>query len=209
MSGRAKNLRGPEQRDVQAFYYRCEPVEAGWWEYSILIRTGRPPEEAIRAMRDELRAIDPRLALSYSSSLQQALDETVVARKAITVLLAMFAGLALLLSLVGVFAALASTVVDRRREIGIRVAVGAQRGDVYRLVLTSGLTTTVIGLGLGVVGAGVASRFLARFLFEVRPSDPGTYALAGGLFMVAALVACLLPARDAARVDPVETLQSR
>jgi ABC-type antimicrobial peptide transport system permease subunit len=153
--------------------------------------------------------MDPRLPLSYSHSLQQALDETVVARRAITLLLTSFAGLALLLSVIGVFAVLASTVAERRREIGIRIALGARDRDVYRLVLTKGLSTTVIGLGLGALGAVALSGSLERFLFDVRPSDPGTYLVAGGLFVAAALLACVLPAWHAVSVDPLESVRAQ
>lgn len=208
VSGRA-NLRGPEQRDLQPFYYRCEPVEAGWWEYSILLRTSRGVAGVIRDMERRLREVDPRLPLSYSSSLKKAMDDTVLVRKAITVLQAAFAASALLLSLVGVFAVLASSVVERRREIGVRLAVGARRGDVYRLVLAKGLSTTSIGLGFGILGAATLSGLLEGFLFDVHASDPGTYLKAIGLFIAAALLACLVPARQAAGIDPLESIRSQ
>jgi predicted permease len=207
VSGRA-NLRGPEQRDMQPFYYRCEPVERGWWEYSILLRTSRNPTDVIREMRDRVREIDPRLPLSHSNSLREAVDETLVVRRAVTMVGTAFAVLALFLSLVGVFAVLASSVVERRREIGIRIAVGAHRRDVYRLILTKGLQTTSIGLGVGALGAATLSGFLERFLFDVAPSDAVTYLAAGGLFVIAALLACLLPARQAAGVDPLRAVDS-
>jgi putative ABC transport system permease protein len=104
---------------------------------------------------------------------------------------------------------LASRVVERRREIGIRLAVGAKRLDVYRLILTKGLSTTLIGLGLGALGAAGLGGFLERFLFGVRASDPRTYLVAGRPFVTAATIACMLPARRAARVDPLESLRAR
>lgn len=208
VSGRA-TLRGPEQRDLQPFYYRCEPVEAGWWEFSILLRTQWDPVEMIRRMRQALRDIDPRLPLSYAGALGESMGETLAPRRATTALLALFAALALLLSLVGVFSTLASSVVERRKEIGIRMAVGANLGDAYRLVLAEGLSTTFVGLAVGAVGAWALCRFLERFLFEVRPTDPGTYLTVGGLFVVAALVACWSPARIAGRVEPLEVIRTR
>jgi putative ABC transport system permease protein len=183
-------------------------VRRGWWEYSILLRTQRDPTDVIRDMRERLRAIDPRLPLSWASSLREAVDETVLARRAVTVLQAAFAGLALFLSLIGVFAVLASSVAERRREIGIRLAVGARPGDVYRLVLAKGLVTTVLGLGAGALGAVTMGGFLERFLFDVAPLDPGTFLVGAGLFAVAALGACWLPARRAAGVDPLDSVRA-
>ncbi len=171
VSGRA-NLRGLEQRDQQPFAYRCEPVDHGWWEYSILLRTSRQGDGVIDDMREKLREVDPRLALSYSNSLRKALDDMLAGRRAITALLACFAGLAFLLSVIGIYAVLASSVVERRREIGVRFALGARGADIYRLVLANGIGKTLVGLSIGMMGAAALARFLERFLFDVTPSDP-------------------------------------
>lgn len=158
-------------------------------------------------MRATLRAVDSRLPLSYSNSLKDALDDTVVIRRALTILQTAFAVLALFLSLVGVIAVVGSSVLDRRRQIGIRVAVGAHR--IYRLVLKNGLLTTWIGLAVGILGAATLSGFLEGFLFDVAPSHAGVFLLAGGLLAVAAALACLIPARHAATVDPLEAVRTR
>lgn len=207
VSGRA-NLRGLEQRDQQPFIYSCEAIDQGWWEYSILLRTSRRADAVIHDMRETLREVDSRLALSYAGSLQQSLDDMLVSRRAITVLLACFAGLAFLLSAIGVYAVLANSVIERRREIGIRYALGATGREIYRLILANGFAKAATGLGLGIVGAIAVTRFLTRFLFDVTSLDPLTYFAAIVLILAAALAACLLPARRALGIHPAESLRA-
>ncbi len=200
------NFLGQEQRDGVPFEYQCWPIDAGGWEYTILLRTSRDTEGVIRDMRATLREIDPRLPLSYASSLQESLDEMLLSRKGITLLLLSFAGLALLLSLLGVYAVLAYDVLQRRREIGIRMALGASKQQVYLLILRNGLMKTFIGLGLGIFGSTVLSRFLSSFLFDITSFDLLTYIATVSLFVIAALAACYLPARRAANLDPLKIL---
>lgn len=207
VAGRA-NLRGLEQRDGQSILYICEPVDSGWWEYSILLRTSRPADRVVAEMQARLRSIDPRVPLSYTGSLRDELDDMLLGRKAITMLLAWCAGLALLLSLLGIYAVLAHRVGQRRREIGIRFALGASRLEVYRLIVADGLVKTVIGLCLGVGGAVVLSRSLERFLFDVTASDPLAYIGAIGVFLIVAVAASMLPARRTLRFDPAESLRA-
>ena len=207
VSGRA-NLRGLEQRDQQPFIYACEAVDHGWWEYSILLRTSRPAEAVIHEMHEKLREVDSRLALSYANSLEQSLDDMLVSRRAITALLACFAGLAFLLSAIGIYAVLANSVVERRREIGIRFALGASSQEIYRLILANGLGKAATGLGLGIVGTVVINRLLTRFLFDVQSLDPLAYFTGVVLIVAAALAASFLPARRALGIHPVESLRA-
>jgi ABC-type antimicrobial peptide transport system permease subunit len=122
-------------------------------------------------------------------------------------LLAAFAGLALLLAAVGTYGVLSYTVAERRREIGVRMAVGADRGRVLRLVLRDGLGLAGLGLGLGVAGALATSRFTSSLLFGVGPADPVSFTAVVVTMAVVAFAACLLPARRAASVDPVVVLR--
>jgi ABC-type antimicrobial peptide transport system permease subunit len=123
-------------------------------------------------------------------------------------LLALFSGLALLLAAIGIYGVLAYSVAERRREIGIRVALGARAGDVSRIVLRRTLALALPGVALGVVGALAATRVLERLLFGVKPNDPLTLVSVVVLLAAVALVAALVPARRAARVDPMLALRA-
>jgi putative ABC transport system permease protein len=123
------------------------------------------------------------------------------------ILLALFGGLALVLSAVGVYGVLSYSVNQQTREIGLRMALGAQRGDVMRLILGQGLRLAVIGLGLGVLVALGLMRGLVSLLFDVRAYDPSTYAAVTLLLTAVALLACYIPARRAMRVDPMVALR--
>jgi ABC-type antimicrobial peptide transport system permease subunit len=125
----------------------------------------------------------------------------------VLLLLATFAGLALLLSAVGIYGVLAYDVSQRTREIGVRSAIGASRGQIMRLILRQGLGKAGIGLAIGLVGAFCLSRFMTGLLFDVRPSDPVAYLAVSLLLLLVALLASWLPARRAAKVDPVVALR--
>jgi ABC-type antimicrobial peptide transport system permease subunit len=122
-------------------------------------------------------------------------------------LMTVFAGAALLLATIGVYGVVAFNVSERRREMGLRLALGASSSDIFRLVLESGARLALLGVGLGLAGAFVLSRYVASVLFQTSPSDPGILALAALLLVATVLVASYVPARRAARVDPTQTLR--
>jgi putative ABC transport system permease protein len=122
-------------------------------------------------------------------------------------LLTVFGGLALILAVVGVYGVLSYSVNQQTREIGLRMALGAQRGDVMRLILGQGLRLTVVGLGLGILVALGLMRVLVSLLFDVRAYDPSTYTAVTLLLAAVALLACYIPARRAMRVDPMVALR--
>lgn len=206
VSGRA-NFQGLEQRDGAPIVYIYNPVDHSDWEYTIFLRTSRPAGAVVRDMRVKLREIDPRLPLSDAGSLDEALDNQLVARRLMTVLLASFAALALLLSLIGVYAVLTNNVLRRRREFGIRIALGAPRPRVCLGILASGLMKALVGLALGSMGTIALGRLLTGLLFDVASLDPLTYAAAISVFLLTAAVASALPAWRAAAVDPIRALR--
>jgi ABC-type antimicrobial peptide transport system permease subunit len=122
-------------------------------------------------------------------------------------LLSAFAGVALVLALIGVYGVTAYSVAQRTQEVGIRRALGAQHSDILRLVIGHGMTITTMGVLAGVAGAFALTRVLREFLFQVSTTDPIVFAGIAALFLFVALVACLIPARRAARVDPMEALR--
>jgi putative ABC transport system permease protein len=129
-------------------------------------------------------------------------------RRFTLVLLAAFAGTALLLAIVGLYGALSFVVTQRQREIGVRVALGAGQADIRRLVMAQGLRPVAIGIVIGLFSAAVAGQLLTTMLYGVAPTDATTYAVTLGAVILSATLACLLPARRAASLDPATTLRS-
>ena len=123
------------------------------------------------------------------------------------ILLAVFAGLALVLAIVGIYAVMYSTVAQRTNEIGIRIALGAGRSDVLRMILGHGARLAILGLAMGLAGAWAATRLLKSMLFNVTPTDPWTFSAVAVALFVVAMAASLLPARRAMKVDPIVALR--
>jgi putative ABC transport system permease protein len=128
------------------------------------------------------------------------------ARRVSMQLFSVFACAALLLAAVGIYGVMAYSVTQRTQEIGIRMALGAQKGDVLRMIVRQGMTLTIIGVGVGLLGAFALTRMIANLLFGVNAADPATFATVALLLAFVALLACYLPARKAARLDPMKAL---
>lgn len=201
------NMRGLEQRDGNPIVYTLMEDLQGSWSFTILLRTNRQTGDVIKDMQTKLRDIDPRLPLSEVETLQDALDGMLLARRGITILSGAFAGLALLLSVMGIYAVLAYDVLQRRKEIGIRKALGATIGQLISMILLQGLAKTVIGLGLGLVGAIATSHYLKSHLFDLKPFDPVTYLALSGFLLLVGLAASYIPAHRAGKVDPMDALR--
>jgi putative ABC transport system permease protein len=154
-----------------------------------------------------VRGLDPAVALADVRTMSQLVSGATAERRFQTLLLTAFGGVALFLSLVGLYALMAYSVQQRIPEIGIRMALGAQRSSVMRLVLQQGAALALTGIALGCVCAWALTRSLASLLFEVKPTDGLTFVGAAILFCVVALAACYLPARRATRVDPMIALR--
>jgi len=173
----------------------------------LVIRTASDPRPLFAAVQRELRAIEPTVAIENVKTLQQIRSDAVAPQTFALRLLAGFSFAACSLALIGIYSVLSLSVNSRRREIAIRTAVGAQRGNILRLVLGEGFRLIVIGLVLGIGVAMVLSRFLRTFLFGVGPTDPATLVGMTLLFTAAGLIACWIPARRATKVDPMEALR--
>jgi hypothetical protein len=163
----------------------------------------------IREVREEVRRLDPALPMLAAKSLRFHLETSggVLLLRIGALSFATFGGVALLLALIGVYGVNAYMVARRTREIGVRMALGANRRAVLRLFLREGVILTGAGLALGLVLAGLVARLMRGILFEVSPFDPLVFGLASALLAVAALIACWLPARRATKVDSMEALR--
>jgi putative ABC transport system permease protein len=174
---------------------------------TVVLHTEGIPLVLASAVRAEVKAMDGQLPVVKMRTMEQVLSEATDARRFNMALLVFFAGAALLLTMMGIYGVVAFLVGRRSREIGIRMALGAQRSDVLRLVLQQGMKPVALGSGAGLIGSLAASRLIASQLFGVSSTDPLTLTSIVALLGIAALFACWLPARRAARVDPMEALR--
>jgi putative ABC transport system permease protein len=174
----------------------------------IRVRDGQDPAALAAAARERLRAIDPQQPVIRMRSYDSIIAALMATRRFTLVLLAAFAGTALLLAIVGLYGALSFVVTQRQREIGVRIALGAERADIRRLVLAQGLRPVAIGVGIGLASAAAAGQLLTTMLYGVTPTDAATYGVTLGAMILSATLACLLPARRAASVEPATSLRS-
>lgn len=174
----------------------------------IRVRDGQDPALLAAAAREQVKAIDPSQPVIRVRTYDSIVSTLMATRRFTLVLLGAFAVTALLLAIVGLYGALSYVVTQRQREIGVRVALGAERRDIRRLVMTQGLTPVAVGIGTGIVSAAIAGQGLTTMLYGVTPTDAATYGAALGAMILSAALACLLPARRATRVEPAVTLRS-
>jgi predicted permease len=175
---------------------------------NLVLRAGVNPASVSGPARDAIFSIDANVPLSQTRELAEIVDENVAPRRLSVLLLSAFAALALVLSAVGIYGVMSYMVTQRTQEIGVRIALGAQRGDVMRLILQNGMALLLTGLGIGLAGAFALSRFLQSLLFEVKSTDIMTFASVPFLLAAVAFLACYLPARRATLVDPVIALRN-
>jgi putative ABC transport system permease protein len=155
----------------------------------------------------EIHKFDPSLPVTHVMTLDTLLSESVASRRLSTVLLGLFAGLALLLATIGVYAVMSYAVRLRTSEIGLRVALGAEPRNIWWLIISSGARIVLTGIAIGMAGALVLTKLLSTLLYGVTATDPITFGGVALLLACAALVACYLPARQAMRIDPVAALR--
>lgn len=176
---------------------------------NVVIRTALPPESLAPQIRRIVQAMDPTLPIVNLRSMTDVFDESLSRPRFLAQLLGVFAGLALLLAAIGTYGILSYSVTERRREIGIHMALGATRGNVLGMVLGQGMRLTIAGLVAGLAAAFVLTRLLQSQLFNVKPSDPMTIASVAAVIAAVALAACYIPASRATRVDPIVVLRDQ
>jgi len=211
--------------DVRHWWAGTEAEPEMYWAYSqawlarsptlsrlrrsltLALRTDGDPQSLIRDVRREVIALDKALPVSGVRTMEERMGASLAGKRFNTLLLSLFAALALILAVVGLYGVISYTVAERTRDIGVRMALGAQTGDVLRLVIGRGMTLTLAGVGIGLLASFALTRLMKDMLFEVGPTDPLTFVAIAVLLTAAALTACYIPARRATKVDPMVALR--
>ena len=196
----------PDSERVPMAYYSFREYPDGTGE--ITIRTSGDPLGAVPAVRGKLLALDASLPMYRISTVDELVMRSVGDRRIVLALLALFAAVTVLLAGTGTWAIVSFGVVDRRRELGLRMALGARRASILGMVLAQSVRLALVGVALGLAGAWMGSRLLEAFLYEISGRDPGTYLGGAGLLVTVVLLASYLPARKAVAADPMQALRA-
>ena len=176
---------------------------------NLVVRTNADPTALAGAIRNEVRTLEPDVAIINVNAMEQLINQSPAAflRRFPALLISIFAGVALLLSSIGIYGVVSYSVSQQTHHIGVRMALGAQASDILKMVLKQGLVLAFAGVGIGVLAAFGLTRLLSSLLYEVGANDPGTFAGVTGALFVVALLACYIPARRATKVDPLVALR--
>ncbi len=193
-----------DSRRVQGYFPYAQTPGGGM---TVIIKAAGDPNQLIAGARQQVKAIDPDQPIYGVRTMDEIRAESVAPEKLNLTLLSIFAGIALVLAIVGIYGVMSYSVTQRTHEIGIRMAIGAEPRDVFKMIIGQGMILALIGVVLGLIGAFALTRLMTTMLFGVEPTDPLTFAAIAVLLTVVALVACYLPGRRATRVDPVVSLR--
>jgi putative ABC transport system permease protein len=193
-------------RDVREQIYMSQGQQP-FGVMMLVIRSRANPAELEKALIVDVQSLDKNAPISSIRPMKAYVTDARAGMEFSLVLLSVFAGVALLLAAIGLYGVIAYSVAQRTHEIGIRVALGATRRDIFELVIRQGATLAIAGIGLGFAGALALQSVLATLVYGVGPTDPATYAAVGGLLAMISLVACYVPARRAMGVDPLVALR--
>jgi putative ABC transport system permease protein len=204
--GHVKNYGVDEASRVEVYLpFEQSPVGAA----TLIVRASGDPGALTGSIREAVRAVDPELPLYGVRTLDDIVSDRTAQRRLAVTLITVFAAVALALAAVGIYGVMSYAVAQRTQEIGIRMALGAEREQILRMVLRHGTLMAVTGVGLGLVVAFVLARLITSLLFQTSAADPPTFSLVPMLLIAVALVACYVPARRATRVDPLVALRTQ
>ena len=174
---------------------------------TMIVKGQGDPNQLIASARNQVRALDADQPIYNIRTMDEIRGESTAPQRLNLTLLSIFAGIAFVLAIVGIYGVMSYAVTQRTHEIGIRMAIGAQPRDVFKLILGQGMMLTVIGMAAGLLGAFALTRLMATMLFGVKPTDPLTFGGVALLLFAIALIACYIPGRRATKVDPVNSLR--
>lgn len=201
------NVRHVNLNEEQRFEVYIAHAQNPGSRMTFAVRTTNDPTSAIAAIRSEVQSLDRDLPIFSVKTMEEYISSSVAQPRFNTLLLSLFAIVALLLTIVGLYGVMSYSVTQRTHEIGLRMALGAQAGDVLRMIIKQGMGLTLFGVVLGLAGAFALSRLAESLLFGVTATDPLTFAAVSAILLGVALVACFLPARRAANTDPMVALR--
>jgi len=191
----------------QLYFPHAQDPWRGMYRMNLVVRTAAEPTSLVSAVRGAIQRVDKDQPVYRVMSMEQLVADSVAQRRFSMLLLGLFAALALLLAAVGLYGVLAYSVTERTHEIGVRMALGAQKGDVLRLVVGQGMMQALTGIGTGLAAAFALTRLMSSLLFGVSATDPVTFVVIALLLTSVAFVACYIPARRATKVDPLVALR--
>lgn len=172
-----------------------------------VLRAQTDPRALVYAVRNKLQSVDPTIPLARVQTMDAVLSEAESQPRFLTLLLTLFSGVALVIATVGIYGVISYSVARRSKEFGLRMALGAQRGNVLSLVMKQGVLLTLIGLAFGIGAALGLTRLMAKLLFGVQPTDPLTFVTVSAILAAVALAASYIPAMRATKVDPMKALR--
>ncbi len=189
---------------VQGYYAFGQLPQTGM---TVIIKGASDPNKLIGSARAAVKAIDPDQPIFNPRTMDEIRDESVASERLNLTLLSLFAGLALVLAIVGIYGVMSYSVTQRTQEIGIRMAIGARPRDVFTMILGQGMKLALLGIAIGLVGAYLLTRLMASMLFGVAPTDLPTFAAISAVLVAVTLLACYLPGRRATKVEPTVSLR--
>ena len=184
-------------------HYAQRPIVEAYF----VVRTRHSPLAAVPEVREAMRQVGPDVAIARVRTMEQVLSASMTNWRFRTILLALFGALAVFIAAIGIYGVISYSVAQRTHEIGVRMALGARRTDVLKLVIGHGFTLTLTGVAIGIIGALTLTRFLSNLLYGVKPSDPITFIAVSVILTAVALLASYIPARRATKVDPMVALR--
>lgn len=195
---------GQDSNRVQGYFPFLQLPGSGM---TVIVKGSADPNQMVSTIREQVKQIDPDQPIYSVRTMGEIRSESVAGERLNLTLFSLFAGIALVLAVVGIYGVMSYSVTQRTHEIGIRMAIGAQPRDVFKMIIGHGMTLALIGVAIGLVGAFLLTRLMASMLFGIEPTDPLTFASIALLLTGVALVACYVPGRRATRVDPVVSLR--
>jgi predicted permease len=197
---------GVQKPPAPAVYVPLAQADAGW-PSTVLIRTQQPPASILPVVRREAARLGSSIVVDDFGTVRQRIDDSIFEQRLLAAVSGFFGLLALLLASVGLYGVVAYGTARRTAEIGVRIALGARRGQVLRMILGDSLALVAVGLGVGLLASVAAAKAVASILFGITPTDPVAFLGTGALLLATAVLATLLPARRAASIDPLRALR--